>query len=340
MNPLTLVIVNIATILLIRSGAILVDTGDMTQGEVVAMINYMAQILVELVKFASTLITVNKALACADRIEQVFEIPAGMQKAETDAPDDVQKDTCAIRFCNASLTYPDAAEESLVGIDFAIPHGATVGIIGSTGAGKTSLIHLISRFYDVSAGAVLVDGQDVRTYEPTELRDRVALVPQKAVLFRGTVRSNLLWGNENATDEELWEALTLAQAADFVREKEGGLDAPVAQNGKNFSSGQKQRLTIARALVKKAPILILDDSSSALDYATDAALRGALRSLPYSPTVLLISQRTASIRHADSIVVLEDGEIVGIGRHEELLESCEVYREIHESQYRKGGDGR
>lgn len=335
MNPLTLVIVNAGTIALLWSGAIRVDIGDMTQGEVVAMTNYMAQILVELVKFASTIFLVNKALACAKRVESVLDIPVGMEKKESSATD---SDENAVSFKNVSLTYAGNAEPSLEGISFSAKRGSTVGIIGSTGSGKSSVINLIPRFYDVTDGEVLVNGRDVRSYDTEELRNQVSIVPQKAVLFRGTVRSNLLWGNEGASDEELWNALALAQAKDFIEEKEGGLDAPVAQNGKNFSGGQRQRLTIARALVKKAPILILDDSSSALDYATDAALRTALRTLPEHPTVFIISQRTASIHHADSILVLEDGQVVGQGTHDELLTSCEVYREIYDSQFKKDGE--
>ena len=335
MNPLTLILVNLGIIVLLWSGAELVQLGDMTQGDVVAMINYMSQILVELVKFANTIILVNKALACAKRVEGVFEAPSGM---ETVADGQTGDNSNAVHFCNVSLTYQGHIEPSVAGINLAIPRGATVGVIGSTGSGKTSLVNLIPRFYDATEGCVLVNGRDVRSYSTEELRERIAVVPQKAVLFRGTVRSNLLWGNPNATDEELWQALADAQAKDFMQQKDGGLDAPVAQNGRNFSGGQRQRLTIARALVKKAEILILDDSSSALDYATDAALRQAIRNLPYHPTVFIISQRTASLQHADVILVLEDGEPVGVGTHSELLGTCEVYREIYESQFRKGGE--
>lgn len=334
MNPLTLLLVNAGTVLLILSGAKLVNVGGMTPGEVVAMINYMAQILVELVKFASTIFLVNKALACAHRVESVLSIPVGMevQKDDTATDGDI-----AVEFSNVSLTYAGNSDASLSNISFSVKRGSTVGIIGSTGSGKTSAINLIPRFYDVSEGAVRVNGRDVRAYDTTALREKIAIVPQKALLFKGTIRSNLLWGNANATDEELWHALELAQAKDFVEQKEGGLDAPVSQGGKNFSGGQRQRLTIARALVKNAEILILDDSASALDYATDAALRQAIHTLPQSPTVFIISQRTSSIRHADLIVVLEDGQEVGIGTHNSLLESCEVYREIYESQFGKEG---
>jgi ABC-type multidrug transport system fused ATPase/permease subunit len=245
----------------------------------------------------------------------------------------------AIELCDAELTYVGNAEPSISGINLCVEHGETVGIIGSTGSGKTSLIHLIARFYDATHGSVLIDGKDVREMDPTKLHERIAIVPQKSVLFQGTVRSNLLWGNENATDEELWAALEAAQAKEFVMTKEGGLDVPVEVGGRNFSGGQRQRLAIARALVRGADILILDDASSALDYATDAALRHALRDLPNRPAVLIVSQRTASIRHADQILVLEDGESVGLGTHSELLSSCPVYREIHESQFQKGGEG-
>ncbi len=335
MNPLTLILVNAGLIALLLSGAKLVTVGDMTQGDVVAMTNYMAQILVELVKFANTIILVNKAIACGNRIEAVLETPAGMPITDTKSETDNQD---AVTFRNVSLTYAGHAAPSLQGIDLHIPRGATVGIIGSTGSGKTSVVNLIPRFYDVTEGCVLVNGKDVRAYQTEELRDRIATVPQKAVLFRGTIRSNLLWGNKNATDEELWAALEDAQAKEFVEQKAGGLDAPVAQGGRNFSGGQRQRLTIARALVRKAEILILDDSSSALDYATDAALRQALADLPENPTVFLISQRTSSIQHADMILVLEDGQPAGLGTHEELLQSSPVYREIYESQFRKGGE--
>ncbi len=335
LNPITLLVVNAGLIVLLLSGAIRVDGGSMTKGDVFAMTNYMSQILVELVKLANTIVTVNKALACASRIESVLDVPVGMERIEA-----TEKSTdAAVCFHGVGLTYEGNAAATLHGIDLTVTHGETVGIIGSTGSGKTSIINLIPRFYDATEGEVLVNGLDVRAQDPEELRQRIAVVPQKAVLFKGTVRSNLLWGNENASDEELWLALERAQAKDFILKKDGGLDAPVEQNGRNFSGGQRQRLTIARALVRNAEILILDDSSSALDYATDAALRSALRSLPNRPTVFIISQRTASIRHADRILVLEDGHSVGIGTHDELLGSCEVYREIYESQFRKGGEG-
>ena len=336
MNPLTLVLVNLGTILLLLSGARLTNVGDMTQGEVVAMTNYMAQILVELVKFANTVITCNKAIACGDRIAAVLDTPVGMETLTEDTNAAPTSD--AVTFQNVTLTYAGNSAPSIEGINLSVPRGATVGIIGSTGSGKSSVVGLIPRFYDVTDGAVFVNGRDVRTYDTAELRDRIAVVPQKAILFRGTVRSNLLWGNEGATDDTLWTALEAAQAKDFMLEKEGGLDAPVSQGGRNFSGGQRQRLTIARALVRRAEILILDDSSSALDYATDAALRAALCKLPEHPTTFLISQRTSSIRHADMILVLEDGRPVGVGKHDDLLRTCEVYREIHDSQFQKGGE--
>ena len=335
MNPLTLIVVNAGVIILLASGAKLVEIGDMSQGDVVALTNYMAQILIELVKFAMTVFTVTKALASADRVQAIFDTPVGMETlADSNtygAPED------AVRFEDVSLTYSGDAEETLSDISFSAPRGATVGIIGSTGSGKTSLVNLIPRFYEATKGRVLVNGRDVRSLDVDELRQSVAIVPQKAVLFSGTVRSNLLWGKADATEEEMWLSLERAQAKDFVLEK-NGLDEPVSAGGKNFSGGQRQRLTIARALIRGAEILILDDSSSALDYATDAALRAALHTVPNSPTVFIISQRTSSIRHADLILVMEDGRLVDQGKHEELLARCEVYREIHESQFKKGGE--
>ena len=340
MNPLTLLLVDGGLIALLLAGAIRVNNGAMTTGAVVALTNYMAQILIELVKFANTVFTVNKALACASRIETVLDTPVGMERADdADLPEpDPDVSALAVAFRNVSLTYAGNAAPSLSGINLSVRPGEIVGVIGSTGSGKSSLVNLIPRFYDVTDGAVYVNGRDVRAWNTEALRQEIAVVPQKAVLFRGTVRSNLLWGNESATDEALWNALEAAQAKDFIEQKEGGLDAPVAQNGRNFSGGQRQRLTIARALVRHAGILILDDSASALDYATEAALRSALRQLPEHPTVFIISQRTASIRHADRILVLEEGTPVGVGTHDELLASCAVYREIYESQFKKGGE--
>ena len=333
MNPLTYLLLNLATIALIWLGGAQVDEGALTRGELVALVNYMTQILVELVKLADTIFLVTKAMACGNRVGAVLDAPVGMAII----PDDGEHDGCAVSFEGVSLTYGDGGEAALSDIDLKIDTGTTVGIIGGTGSGKTSLVNLIPRFYEASEGSVRVFGKSVSSYTPDALRERIGIVPQKAVLFCGTVRSNLLWGNENATDDELWAALRAAQAEDFVRSKEGGLDAAVEEGGRNFSGGQRQRLTIARALVRRPELLILDDSSSALDYVTDAALRGAIKNLDYSPTVLIITQRTASVKGADKIVVLDDGRICGVGKHSQLLDSCDVYREIHESQF-KGGD--
>ena len=359
MNPVTYILINVATVVLIYIGAIQVNVGNLSQGNVVALVNYMSQILVELIKLANLIITVTKAVACANRIQSVFEMKPSMEKgvaddtfAETvDEPDaceekisridrasDTQNQNAEIPrvvFEHVALKYQGAAEEALTDISFTVQRGQTIGIIGGTGSGKSSIVHMIPRFYDAASGSVCVDGRDVRTYPLTELRDKVGIVMQKAVLFKGTIRENLCWGKKDATDEELWQALKIAQAEEFVREKAGQLDAEISQGGKNLSGGQRQRLTIARAIVKKPEILILDDSASALDYATDAKLRGAIRNMPGNPTVFIVSQRTASIMHADQIVVLEDGEVAGLGTHEELLESCEVYREIYESQFKK-----
>ena len=356
-NPVTYIIINAATILLLYTGAVRVDNGSITQGEVVALVNYMSQILVELIKLANLIITITKALACANRIEAVFEVESSMRWQEaaacadsesgltagggkasgTDARQGNQsgqkaKRDLAVEFDHVHLTYGGAGAESLSDIHIQVPKGQTVGIIGGTGSGKSSLVNMIPRFYDATAGTVRVDGRDVKLYGMEELREKIGIVLQKAVLFRGTIRDNLLWGKGDATDEELWEALRLAQAKEFVETKEGRLDALVAQEGRNLSGGQRQRLTIARALVAKPEILILDDSASALDYATDAALRRALKELPGETTVFIVSQRASSIQHADQIIVLEDGEMAGIGTHEELLADCEVYQEIYYSQ--------
>ena len=336
MNPLTLLIIDGGIIALLYSGAIQVDEGIMTKGDVFALTNYMSQILVELGKLANTVIMIHKGVAGAARIETVLAEPTGMP-VDDSLPAPANAAGTAVAFDRVGLTYSEGAEPSLTDISFTAAPGETIGIIGSTGSGKTSVVNLIARFYDATSGTVAVDGVNVKARSPELLREEIGIVPQKAVLFRGTVRSNLLWGRNGATDDELWAALEQAQAKSFVEEKEGGLDAPVAQNGKNFSGGQRQRLTIARALVRKPSILILDDSSSALDYATDAALRAAIRNLDYHPTVFLISQRTASICHADRILVLDDGRQVGLGTHEELLRTCPVYREIYDSQYRKEG---
>lgn len=333
MNPVTFIIVNGAIATLIWVGAIRVDAGILSQGQVVALVNYMSQILVELVKLANLIITVTKAVACGNRIQSVFEIKPSMEEGSRKYSAS-SEDGYAVEFKNVNLCYNEGADNSLTGIDFSVKKGETVGIIGGTGSGKSSLVGLIPRFYDATQGQVLVDGVNVNEYSFDELREHVGIVMQKAVLFKGTIRENLKWGKNDATDEELWAAIDAAQAREFVETKEGGLDFEIAQGGKNLSGGQKQRLTIARALVRKPDILILDDSASALDYATDAKLRAAIAALPGNMTVFIVSQRTASIMHADKIIVLDDGQMVGMGTQEELLENCEVYREIYNSQFK------
>ena len=348
MNPVTYIIINGAVIALVWTGAWQVENGVITQGEVVALVNYMSQILVELIKLANLIVTITKAIACGNRIESIFEMsssltdPAaenGQKTAEigqkTPSGASRTQDVPAVSFEHVCLTYKNAGAESLTDIDFQARPGQTIGVIGGTGSGKSSLVNLIPRFYDVTKGRVLVDGRDVREYPLSELRGKIGMVLQKAVLFQGTIRENLLWGKEDASDEELYRALEIAQARDFVEEKNGGLDAPVAQGGKNLSGGQRQRLTIARALVRRPSILILDDSASALDYATDARLRKAIREMEEGPTVFIVSQRAASIRHADQIIVLDDGEVAGIGTHEQLLAGCPAYQEIYYSQFEK-----
>ena len=335
LNPLTAVVINIGIIAIVYISSLRIDSGDMTQGDLFALYNYMSQILVELVKLANTVLIIIKAVACSHRIQAVMDTPAGMEIKTSDTSE--SDGEYAVEFENVSLTYEGAGAPSLENIDFKVKKGSTVGIIGGTGCGKTSLVNLIPRFYDATNGRVKVFGKDVCTYDVEELRDKIGVVPQKAVLFKGSVRSNLLWGRGNATDDELWTALEIAQGKDFVENKDGALDAPVEQFGRNFSGGQRQRLTIARALVRRAPIIILDDSASALDFATEAKLRRALRELDYDPTVFIISQRTSSISHADVIVVLDEGRAVGIGAHSDLLENCSVYREIYDSQF-KGGE--
>lgn len=360
LNPVTYVIINAATIVLLYTGAVQVDVGNLTQGEVVALVNYMSQILVELIKLANLIITITKAVACGNRVSSVLEMESaasaasregeqknprfekedeknlqeagsrGSRPVKAAVPEDVM-----VQFANVGLTYQDAGAESLSDIDFSVKKGETVGVIGGTGSGKTSLVHLIPRFYDATRGEVFVAGKDVREYSLEELRQKVGIVMQKSVLFAGTIRENLRWGKADATDEELYEALETAQAKEVVEGKAGKLDAPVEQGGKNFSGGQRQRLTIARALVRKPEILILDDSASALDYATDARLRMAIREMKEKPTVFIVSQRTSSIQHADKIIVLDDGEIAAMGTHEQLLEECAVYREIYDSQYKR-----
>lgn len=337
MNPLTFIIVNGAIIVLIYNGAFRVDSGAITQGQLIALYNYMSQILVELVKLANLIITITKATACGNRIGEVLaHEPEASQRVYAQ---DGEAFSSAIAFRNVSMTYKNAGAESLSDISFEIEKGQVLGVIGSTGSGKTTLINLIPRFYHAQDGVIAIDGKNIESYSEETLRNKIGIVTQKSVLFKGTIRSNLLWGNEKADEETLQEALIASQSHDFVSQKEGGLDAAVEQGGKNFSGGQRQRLCIARALVKRPEILILDDSSSALDYATDAKLRAAIRALPYSPTTVIVSQRTASIMHADKIVVLEDGNMVGVGTHEELLESCPVYLEIYQSQF-SGNGGR
>lgn len=336
MNPLTYIIINVALVILIWTGAIQVNIGKISQGEVVALVNYMSQILVELVKLANLIITVTKAIACGNRVQSIFEMETSM----VDGNGSKKEDTgYTVEFRNVSMRYKGAGADTLTGIDFKAKPGDTIGIIGGTGSGKSSVVNLIPRFYDVTEGQVMVDGMDVREYKITDLRDKIGIVPQKAVLFAGTVRSNLAWGKEDATEEEMQQALSVAQAAEVVDKKDGKLDAEVEQGGKNFSGGQKQRLTIARALVKQPEILIMDDSSSALDYATDAKLRQAIHNMPSRPTVFIVSQRAASIMYADKIIVLDDGTVAGTGTHEELLKDCSVYQEIYYSQFKRTEGG-
>lgn len=342
MNPVTYIIVNGAIIALIYTGAVQVNIGNLSQGEVVAIINYMNQILVELVKLANLIVTMTKALACAERVASVFDIGADaayVGAQDQKLADKVDKSAPFLDFKHVSLTYQGAGAPTLQDMNFTVNRGDTVGIIGGTGSGKTSLVNLIPGFYPATEGEILLEGRDIRTMRDEELRGRIGVVPQKAVLFKGTIRSNLQWGKPDATEEEMWKALELAQASEVVDGKLGKLDATVAQNGKNFSGGQRQRLTIARALVRNPEILILDDSASALDYATDAKLRAAIRTLEDKTTTFIVSQRASTIRHADKIIVLDDGEIAGMGTHDELLKDCTVYQEIYYSQYpeQRGG---
>lgn len=342
-NPVTYVIINAATLVLLWTGAIQVDGGIITQGAVVALVNYMSQILVELIKLANLIITITKALACANRIEGVFEIKSSQAIAEpAESAYDGHPGTAGssssdavVEFRHVDLAYNSTGESALSDISFKVLHGQTVGIIGGTGSGKSSVVNMIPRFYDATGGTVLVDGRDVKTYEFDELRSKIGMVLQKAILFKGTIRENLLWGKKDATDAEIMDALKISQALEFVNKKEEKLDYMVEQGGRNLSGGQKQRLTIARALVKRPEILILDDSASALDFATDAALRQSIAAMPDAPTTFIVSQRAASMMQADQIIVLDDGHIAGIGRHEELLENCPVYQEIYYSQFPK-----
>lgn len=339
MNPVTYIIVNGALIVLIYTGALRVDAGIITQGQVVALVNYMSQILVELVKLANLIITVTKAFACGNRIQSVFEEETGMTEGSEGWTDPGEADTPVVEFNHVNLRYAGAGEDSLTDISFRAMPGQTIGVIGGTGSGKSSVVNLIPRFYDATEGSVRIQGKDARDYRLEELRSHIGMVPQKAVLFQGTIAQNLRWGKENATEAELEKAIEISQAKEFVDGKEDRLNYQIEQNGKNLSGGQRQRLTIARALVRDPEILILDDSASALDFATDAKLRKAIRQMDSHPVVFIVSQRASSIQYADQILVLDDGELAGIGTHAELMESCEIYREIYESQFEKEKKG-
>lgn len=336
-NPLTFIIINIATIAVIVSGGKQVYAGILTQGEVVALVNYMSQILVELIKLANLIVQVTKAVACGNRIADVLSIPSKLPEknpkligAKDGAPE--------VEFDHVCMTYEGAADETLTDISFTVQKGQTIGIIGGTGSGKSSLVNLIPRFYDATKGTIRIQGNDINDYDAVQLRDKIGVVMQKAVLFAGTIADNLRWGKNDATEEEMWKALDIAQATEVVKGKEGGLDYMIEQGGKNLSGGQKQRLTIARAVVKDPDILILDDSASALDFATDASLLAALKGMHGDKTIFIVSQRTSSIQFADNIIVLDDGQMVGFGPHEELLETCETYKEIYDSQFKKESD--
>lgn len=337
MNPVTYVIINLGLVVLIYTGAMQVDTGRLTQGQVIALVNYISQILVELIKMANLIVLITKALASANRLSGIFEIKSSMDESGSEKIAE-GKEIPVLEFEDAGFCYAGAGEESLSGIDFAIYQGETVGIIGGTGSGKSTLVNLIPRFYDVTKGVLKFHGKPIAAYDTEELRERIGIVPQKAVLFKGTIQTNLCWGKEDATEEEMNEALFVSQAKEFVDKLDLGLASPVAQGGKNFSGGQRQRLTIARALVRKPEILILDDSTSALDYATDAKLRAGLKERKDAMTTVIVSQRTSSIQHADKIVVLDDGKVAGIGTHKYLLEHCEVYQEIYDSQYQNSSE--
>lgn len=330
MNPLTFVTINLGVIALLSIGGDKVDTGSMKQGDVVALLDYMSQILVELVKLANTIILLSKAFASAKRVQAVLDVPSSMQFPTQTAGERMQGPT--VEFAHVDFTYAGAGDQSLSDIDFSVEEGQTVGVIGGTGSGKSTLVHLLTRFYDATDGQIRLFGKDIRSYGEEELRHMVGIVLQKAVLFHGTIRENLQWGDPFASDEEIWKMLEIAQAKEIVEKKTDGLDEIVEQGGRNLSGGQKQRLAIARTLLMKPKILILDDSSSALDYATDAALRNAIRKLEHAPTTFVVSQRTASLQHADLILVLDEGKLVGKGTHDELLNNCPVYREIYESQ--------
>lgn len=346
MNPVTYVMINGALVLLIWVGGLRINVGDLTQGQIIALVNYMGQILVELVKMANTIVMLTKSVACANRVQDILDVKSSLEPETTaverlehpENPSQSGKGGISVEFRNVSMAYAGASDPSLEGVSFRAEPGQTIGIIGGTGSGKSTLVHLIPRYYDVTQGEVLIDGKDAREYTLESLRSRVGMVMQKAVLFHGTIRDNMRWGDPDATDEQIWEALDQAQASEFVRQKENELDYELEQSGRNLSGGQKQRLTIARALVRRPQILILDDSASALDFATDAKLRQALKTLPGHPTTFIVSQRTSSIQHADQILVLDDGQVIAMGTHQELLENCDVYREIHETQFKKKQD--
>lgn len=335
MNPLTYVVVNLGIIAILNSGAVAVNSGALLSGDIVALVNYMSQILVELVKLANLVVSISKAMASLSRVENVLDTENSMEFVEDSK---LEENVEAIRFQNVSLRYEGAGEEALTDISFCVKKGETLGVIGGTGSGKSSLVNLIPRFYDATNGQVFLKGQPIQNLSREDLRRQVSVVMQKAQVFAGTIRSNMLWGKEDATDEQIWRALQIAQAEEFVQSKPGKLEEEIEQGGRNLSGGQRQRLTIARALVAEPKILILDDSASALDYATDAALRKSLKELPEDTTVVIVSQRTSSLQHADKILVLDDGKLVGVGNHQELLNNCEVYREIYESQFQKGDE--
>lgn len=336
-NPLTFIIINVATIAVIVSGGKQVYAGILTQGEVVALVNYMSQILVELIKLANLIVQMTKAVACGNRIADVLSIPSKLPEKNPKLID-AKAGAPEVEFDHVCMTYEGAADETLTDINFTVQKGQTIGIIGGTGSGKSSLVNLIPRFYDATKGTIRIQGNDINDYDAVQLRDKIGVVMQKAVLFAGTIADNLRWGKNDATEEEMWKALDIAQATEVVKGKEGGLDYMIEQGGKNLSGGQKQRLTIARAVVKDPDILILDDSASALDFATDASLRAALKGMHGDKTIFIVSQRTSSIQFADNIIVLDDGQMVGFGPHEELLETCETYKEIYDSQFKKESD--
>ena len=338
MNPLTYVMINLAIVVILNTGAVQIHAGTMQQGDVIALVNYMNQILIELVKLANLIVQVTKAMACADRVASVLDVEPQMEFSCKEKAGKTGTSGEEVAFDHVSFTYGGAGAEALSNIHFSVKKGQTVGIIGGTGSGKSTLVSLLARFYDATDGQIRIGGRDIRSYSREELRKMIGMVMQKAQLFSGTIRSNLLWGNPDATDEMLWRALATAQAEEFVQKKEKQLDEAVEQGGRNLSGGQKQRLTIARALVEDPEILILDDSASALDFATDAALRKAIRELDKKMTVFIVSQRTSSLMHADLILVLDDGKTVGMGTHEELLSNCPVYQEIYESQFGKAGE--